>query len=127
MAENVQRHLAERIRECEESLLHCTGQHCRELLEGLLAPDFQEVGPQGRVSGRAEVLHWLLEVKDPAARWELRDFRLRELGEGLVLARYHARRQGHGASAGSLRSSLWRRRAHGGWELLFHQATPLRD
>lgn len=95
----------------------------RETLEARLAREFEEVGPGGRVSGREDVLRWLLEIKKPEERWELRDFRLTRLSSGLALARYHARRHGS-ASPGALHSSLWRR-DDGEWRMVFHQATPL--
>ena len=117
-----ERGLTERIRALEHGLLHET--HSRAGLEALLHEDFEEIGPDGRSTSRAEVLRWLLEVKRPEERWDLDEFQLKVLASDLVLALYRARRRG-GTSPGSRRSSLWRRAADGQWRLFFHQATPL--
>lgn len=93
--------------------------------EALLAGDFREVHAGGGVASREEVLAWL-HAKDPAARWELSDFAVQELGPGLCLATYHARQVAPRPSAGqgARHASLWQRlEAAAGWQLRFHQAT----
>ena len=118
------RDLATQLLHLERSLLH--DGHSRGSLQALLHEDFEEIGPGGRVTTRAEVLHWLLEIKKPEERWDFHDFRVTVLSGDLAQARYLARR--HGAtSPGSRRTSLWRRTPDGAWRLLFHQATPLTD
>jgi hypothetical protein len=60
-------------------------------LDRLLASAFMEVGSNGRVSERAQVVGWLLR-KDPAARWSFEDMHVSELAQGIRLVRYQAKR-----------------------------------
>lgn len=119
--------LAADMRACEEALLHTDFSGDMVALDRLLAPDFVEVGSNGRVSERAQVVAWLLR-KDPAARWTLDDIHVAELAQGLRLVRYRAKQvlpeasQGNGA----MHCSIWcfSRDMHC-WQLRFHQSTRL--
>lgn len=112
---------------CEQALLHTNFFDDMVALDRLLAPDFVEIGSNGRVSERAQVVAWLLR-KDPAARWSFEDVHVSELAPGIRLVRYRAKQilpepsQGNGA----IHSSLWclSRDMHC-WQLRFHQATKL--
>lgn len=108
--------LLSRLRDCEDRLLHGDP----ALADALLAPDFEEVGVDGRRSGREAVLAWL-RARDPALRWRLLEVEVLALGEGLGMLRYLARRAGT-EGGGSRRVSLWQQGPQG-WQLRFHQAT----
>jgi hypothetical protein len=86
----------------------------------LLDPDFREFGAFGRVWNRASVLEAMAAEDAPPpvadqvqAGWVTDD---------VILVTYRSRRSGRT----TLRSSLWRRRAGGPWQLYFHQGTVVR-
>lgn len=94
----------------------------REHFERLLAPDFWEVGGSGQVYSRAFVLD-TLEARQRHPRpeaWQTADFALRPLGAGLFVFTYALQQP----SRLSRRMSLWRRTSQG-WQLLYHQGTPV--
>ncbi|MDT8397636.1 MAG: DUF4440 domain-containing protein [Pseudomonadales bacterium] len=118
--------LAQLIRQLEESLLHNDFSADPQLLDSLLAAEFEEIGPGGNKTSRQQVIEWLLH-KPADARWRFTDFRIKPLAEDLVLALYHAQQADPQArvSKGSMRASVWKRvpgEAHA-WQMLFHQAT----
>ena len=119
--------LAVEMRACEEALLHTNFTDDMVALYRLLAPDFMEVGSNGRISERAQVVSWLLR-KDPAARWSLADLQVHELAPGVRLVRYRAKQMLPQTSEGNgaLHASIWvfNGEMHG-WQLRFHQATRL--
>jgi hypothetical protein len=87
----------------------------------LLDPDFREFGAFGRVWDRDSVLEAMAgEDAPPAAAdgmtatWVTAD---------AILVTYRSRRP----ARTTLRSSLWRRRDGGPWQLYFHQGTVQRD
>jgi hypothetical protein len=109
----------------ETALLHDDHTHDVAALERLLASEFIEVNSFGGETSRSEVLQWLLQ-KDPAARWQLSEFAVQELAEGLCLVRYHAQQIApqRSASKGARHVSLWGLSAElKCWQLRFHQAT----
>lgn len=111
---------------CEIALLHTDFIRQPDLLELMLAQDFQEISSAGR-SGRESVRQWLLQ-KDPRARWELDHFETSEITPELRLVTYHARQviPEKPANKGSMHSSLWCYSKHMQcWQLRFHQASKL--
>jgi len=109
----------------ELSLLHRDFKGNEAELEVLLAEDFTEVNPTGRISSRADVINWILQ-KDVEARWELLDFRMLITGDDARLLVYHAIRKqsGQPVSPGARHCSLWRYSSSlEVWQLHFHQAT----
>lgn len=119
--------LAADMRLCEEALLHGNFADDMVALDRLLAPDFMEIGSNGRVSERAQVVGWLLR-KDPAARWSLEDLHVNEIAQGIRLVRYRAKQilPEPSPGNGALHSSIWcfSREMHC-WQLRFHQSTRL--
>jgi hypothetical protein len=117
--------LVDQIKQLELKLLHTDMKATPSLLDTLLAQEFEEIGSNGHVSTRQEVVDWLLN-KDPNDRWSLTDFRVKELSPDFVLAIYHARKisDHDGASKGSIRSSIWKYDGHR-WKMVFHQASKL--
>jgi hypothetical protein len=81
--------------------------------ERLLHPEFREFGGSGRVWDREGAL---AELADRTETVEPKELTVTAVGDHAALATY--------AVAGSLRSSLWVRAADG-WQILFHQGTPV--
>lgn len=118
--------ISAQMQACETALLHTDFSRQPELLELMLAHDFQEVSSMGR-SGRESVRQWLLQ-KDPRARWEIDQLEASEIAQDLRLVTYHARQviPERTASKGSLHSSLWcYSKQLQCWQLRFHQASKL--
>ena len=114
--------LRSEIRRLEEALLRPEIRTSSAELSRLLGEDFIEFGSSGRVYGRAQVIEALQAASSD--RITLESFRLQELGEHAVLARYVAvRHDGSGLElTRSLRSSIWKRE-EGQWRIVFHQGT----
>ena len=83
-------------------------------LDGLLHPDFTEVGASGRRWSRAEMIAAL--VADPASLGEMTDADASELAYGIALVTYKL--------GDTRRSSVWVRE-HSRWLLRYHQGTRL--
>jgi hypothetical protein len=97
----------------------------RGRLEALLHPLFFEIGRSGRVHTRDEVLTQLPNEREPAAI-RGHGFALHTLSEDVMLLTYQS---AQAASSGALerhtlRASVWRR-SPSGWQIVFHQATPM--
>ena len=94
-----------------------------EDLEAQTAPDFFEVGASGRLYGRRHVLDVLLRRfagdggEDP---WETSGFHCRALGEDTYLLTYTLRQD----ERVTRRMTAWRRTQRG-WQVLYHQGTPV--
>jgi hypothetical protein len=118
--------ITDQIRRLEFKLLHSDMKIMPSLLDTLLAKEFEEIGGNGAVNSRQEVVGWLLN-KNPQDRWLLTDFKVRELSTDLVLAIYYAKKvmgQENSVSKGSTRSSIWKRNTQG-WQMVFHQASKI--
>ena len=116
--------ITDQVRQLELKLLHSDIKVMPSLLDALLATEFEEIGGNGAVNSRQEVVGWLWN-KNSQDRWSLTDFRVRELSTDLVLAIYHAEKvvgQKNIVSKGSIRSSIWKRNTQG-WQMVFHQAS----
>ena len=85
----------------------------RDRIGDVLAEDFVEIGSSGDVYDKGQTLAAI--AGGPPRQIEIEDFGLRLLGPDVALATYCA--------GGSLRSSVWVRRA-GLWRIVFHQGTP---
>ena len=118
--------ITDQIRRLEFKLLHSDMKVRPSLLDELLAKEFEEIGGNGAVNSRQEVVGWLLN-KNPQDRWSLTDFRVRELSIDLVLAIYRAEKiveKKNIVSQGSIRSSIWKHNTQG-WQMVFHQASKI--
>ena len=118
--------ITDQVRQLELKLLHSDIKVMPSLLDALLAKEFEEIGGNGAVSSRQEVVDWLLN-KNPQDRWSFTDFRVREVSTDLVLAIYHAKKvvgQKNIVSKGSVRSSIWKHNTQG-WQMVFHQASKI--
>lgn len=115
-ASGVQPALLEELLEAE-ALLRGSGVD-RATLESLLHPEFWLVDASGATHTREEALESLMGSARPP--FEPTDVVSRELASGLYQLSYELTR----GDVVTRRSSLWHRTASG-WQLLFHQATPL--
>ncbi|MGF1611396.1 MAG: DUF4440 domain-containing protein [Kiloniellales bacterium] len=112
-----------KIRRLEERLLDPRVRRTPEEVSALLADGFVEIGRSGRLYSRQEIMAALLE-ETPISR-SIEDFSARELAPTVALATYRVIRQGpEGEPSQSRRSSIWRQ-THRGWQMIFHQGTPL--
>lgn len=122
MAGDIEREL----RALEEQLLDPEVRRSTERVAALLAEDFVEFSSAGVPYDRACILEVLQDeamLEDPVSR-SIVHFEVVHLAADVALTRYRLLRQrspGEAASQ-SLRSSVWRRTAHG-WSMIFHQGT----
>ena len=111
------------IKELEESLLHTDVRTNPDILNKLLAEDFEEIGVTGKVTSREEVIDWLVN-KEQNVRWSLNNFRVKQITPDMVVAIYEAKKetlQPHQSKA-SMRSSIWKLFGDQ-WKMVFHQGT----
>ena len=113
------------LQHLEEELLRPEIRISRTELEARLAPDFLEIGRSGRVYDRAALIETLGSEGDAGpAMARVDDYSVRLLTPEVALATYRtAPAATDGASAATLRSSIWVREGDG-WQMVFHQATP---
>jgi hypothetical protein len=121
--EDLQAHL----RSLEEKLFDQKLRNTRSSLEGLLAPDFREIGSSGRLYTFEEIIVALLDEPADGTIRTLADFEIQPLAPNVMLATYRSERIAPDTPpARSLRSSIWRRDANSLWRMVFHQGTPTR-
>ena len=107
-------------------MLSADGRASPTLIDALLAEDFREIGSSGDTFGKREALDLLAEEACDGHVYEraTSDWSIRALTADVALVTYRVVRRDHteGATAASLRSSVWRFR-DGGWRMVFHQGT----
>ena len=95
----------------------------RDKLNELLSDDFIEYGSSGLIYNKADILERL--PLSESSSYNLYDFELIPLSESIVQTRYKTDRINlDGTKLTSLRNSLWRK-ADFGWQMFFHQGTPI--
>ena len=115
--------LTEHIHQLEDQLLRPDVRRSEVALGALLADEFVEFASDGAAYTKAQVIA-ALQREAPYVR-SLTNFRPVTLADNVVLATYRAaRRDESGEFVESLRSSVWAHR-NAGWQLLFHQGTPV--
>ena len=84
----------------------------------------ESTGSSGRTYDLDDLIE-VLTVSDNKAQYTVRDFELKELSEGVVLATYQldAISGPETIKKQTLRSSIWKRN-NSGWRMIFHQGTP---
>ena len=107
------------LRELEASLWRAETRFDLAYMETVLAPDFVEFGRSGRVYDRAACLAIPAGPLDA----ELRDVRVRFLTPDVVQITYVSVVR-HETVDVANRSSIWSR-TESGWQLRFHQGTPV--
>ena len=110
------------LEQLEEGLWRTETRFDREWMDAVLAPDFFEFGRSGRVYSRADTL--AIPTQPIDARLPLPGFDVRLLSPDIAQATYTTVESYQGEKQVANRSSLWLR-TEGGWQLLFHQATPI--
>jgi len=116
---NIENH----IKELEERLLHTDVRKNSTILNKLLNDEFEEIGSDGKISTRKEVVEWLVN-KEKNTIWSLNDFKIKKLSPHLILATYIAIKKNQSNSSRSIRSSIWKN-ISGNWEMIFHQGTKI--
>lgn len=115
--------IAEHIQQRELELLQTDWRANPALIDDWLSADFEEIGSDGQVSQRVDVVNWLLN-KDNATQWSLADFRIKALTDGWIMAIYSVKKinDPSSTSKGSIRTSIWQYQGNH-WKMVFHQAT----
>ena len=115
------------LEELEQSLLRPETRRDVQALSKLLADDFHEVGASGHVYDKAAVLT-ALPVELAPQSYVISEFTVTELDIYVAMLSYRleARYAGEAAPRKTLRSSMWRL-AEDGWQMFFHQGTPVAD
>ena len=114
-----------KIKELEEKLLHSDVRENPEILKQLLSDEFEEIGSNGKISSREDVIDWLLN-KEKNISWSLSDFRIKKITSDIVISIYRARKiiSNDNVSNGSMRSSIWKF-SDSQWKMIFHQGTKI--
>lgn len=96
-----------------------------EDLERQMAPDFWEVGASGRLYSRQHVLRTLLErfAHPHQDSWQTSDFHCRQVGADTYLLTYTLQQP----DRLTRRVTVRRRTPEAGWQILFHQGTPVAE
>ena len=115
--------IAGHIKQRELELLQTDWRANPALIDDWLSADFEEIGSDGQVSRRVDVVNWLLN-KDNATQWSLTDFRIKALTDGWIMAIYTVKKSNDPSSTrkGSIRTSIWQHQGNH-WKMVFHQAT----
>ncbi len=108
----------------EEKLLESDTRRSAEKIAELLSEDFFEFCSSGNI--------WYYNVNDiidsnvneNTIKWEIKDFKVKLLADGLVLATYKVIKNDKKIAEKkySLRSSIWKY-LNGKWKMVFHQGT----
>ena len=113
----------DQILRMEEALASDEVRTSKEALSTILHPDFLEIGKSGRMFSYSSIISDLTESQ-AASAYDIADFNITQIEEGVVLATYRipTRSMGGTENAASLRSSLWVKEDDI-WLLRFHQGT----
>lgn len=104
----------------EEGLWRAETRFDQAWMERVLAPGFFEFGRSGRIYSREDTLAIPARPIDAT----LEDVEAHPLGTDVALVTYTSVETYEGEEQLANRSSLWSR-TEDGWQLLFHQATPV--
>jgi glyoxylase I family protein len=107
--------LDDEILALEQKLLIPEVRASAKTLDELISEEFREFGQSGGEYDKAQVVEALIADPTFSTAAPITDFRLLELGRGVVLATYRLGK--------TIRSSIWRCE-DGCWRILFHQGTP---
>lgn len=108
----------------EERLLTPSVRKSPAELARLLAEDFREIGRDGKLYSKQQIISMLSDESESERR--ITEFETVLLTPDIILATYRfaSRAPEQNRPVLSLRSSIWRR--HGpGWRMVFHQGTPV--
>ena len=114
--------IAAELKRLEETLLSLEVRRSRARLDALLADDFLEYGPSGRIYDKSAILG--MTDKSYDGRLSLQEFSATALAPSVALVRYRTLlRRANGRESHVLRCSVWSLTEEG-WKLVFHQGTP---
>ncbi|MBO0765690.1 MAG: DUF4440 domain-containing protein [Hyphomicrobiaceae bacterium] len=113
---------AAHLRRLEERLLQADARRPPDVVRELLADDFVEVGSEGVVSNRDQIVKWLSQ--EAVYERVLQDFHARKLAADVFLVTYRSVRRdpATGRERHSRRCSIWTR-IDGRWQMVYHQGT----
>jgi hypothetical protein len=111
------------LQQLEESLWIANTRFDRAYMERILSPDFVEFGRSGKVYGREETLS--ATSHDIRCTLPLKHFSARCIEANVFLVTYVSEIKGEGEVLLANRSSIWIK-AIQGWQLRFHQGTPVK-
>ncbi|MCF6322046.1 MAG: DUF4440 domain-containing protein [Rhizobiaceae bacterium] len=114
----------EEIRRLEESLWQAEFRYDNQNMDNILAPDFVEFGRSGKIYSRSEMFFDSGTSGNIEAMLPLPGFKACHIGDGVLLVTYVSELVRDGKTLRSNRSSIWRR-SNDGWQLRFHQGTPV--
>jgi hypothetical protein len=110
------------LEQLEESLWRAEVRFDHQRMENILAPDFLEFGRSGRVYQRQDTIDVPTQPID--ARLPLMDLKIRLLDHDVAQVTYMSAVTYEGVEELAYRSSIWTR-TKDGWQLRFHQGTPI--
>lgn len=110
-----------KLRELEESLWRSETRFDQDYMNRIMAPDFGEFGRSGRIYQRAEILGMPYQKID--AKLPLENFNVRLIDTNVALVTCISQVQ-YDELQISNRSSIWSRTS-AGWQIRFHQGTPV--
>lgn len=113
-----------KLRSLEESLWRPETRFDKALMEQVFAPDFFEFGRSGRTYSRDDLLFDPSDRRPILATLPLPEFHVRHLSEDVVQVTYVSEVVEDGTLFRGNRSSIWSRTSDG-WQLRFHQGTPI--
>ena len=118
--------LFEHLRALETELHLLETRRNRDRLEQLLHPDFMELARSGRCYSRKEVLAEFSASSSAMEAVHAENFELAPLSREIALLTYSSAHIGPNGELHrrTLRSSLWLA-AEAGWQIRFHQGTPV--
>lgn len=112
------------LQELEESLWRADTRFEDAVMDRILAKDFCEFGRSGRVYERTDMMVGHGVTPEIEATLPLQDLRIRTLSGDIAQILYVSEvRYGTNIERAN-RSSIWRRTGQG-WQLCFHQGTPI--
>lgn len=114
----------DQLRELEESLWRPETRFDQAKMRQIFAPDFLEFGRSGRIYRLDDALS--IEPQEIPAKLPLPNLEIRLLHPAAALVTYDSDVAYSAGRECARRSSLWTRTGDG-WQLRFHQGTPVRD
>jgi hypothetical protein len=110
------------LRKLEESLWISQTRFDQAYMEQILSPEFVEFGRSGKVYGREETLS--APYHDIRCTFPLKNFMPHRIEADVFLVTYVSESSRDGEVLVANRSSLWIKTPQG-WQLRFHQGTPV--
>ena len=114
----------EELRQLEEKLWRAETRFNKNEMSRVLAPDFLEFGRSSRVYRRTDALS--VEPREIPVKLPLPNLEVRFVHPDVALVTYESDVAYRSGRERARRSSLWTR-TRSGWQIRFHQGTPIPD